>query len=190
MLLSSSDTVDTSAGTGARTVRIKGLDTNLDPVEEVLSLNGQTGVAMATNLLRVNKLLVETAGSGGQNAGDIYLGTGTITAGVPVNKFGKISVGENDALSSVCTVQAGRTGLVTGIFIGTPKQANVNVRVVVRELGKVFMTIDRFILFAQALFIPHDVPLLVPAGADIEIRSQASTGTAEISVAYGMILSR
>lgn len=189
MTLSSSDTDDTSAGTGARTVRILGLDTNLLPVDKIVSLNGQTGVIITPDLLRVNKVEVVTAGSGDKNAGDIYIGTGSITVGVPDNIFGKISIGENGSLSSVNTVPSNRTGLITGLFIGVPKQGNVNVRVVMRKMGQVFETIDRFTLFQEAPFIPHEIPLAVMGGSDIEIRAQAALGTSEVSGAYGLILS-
>jgi len=189
MTLSSSSALDTAAGTGARTVLVQGLDINLLPVDVTLPLNGQTGVVITPDLLRVNNVEVMTAGSGEENAGDIYVGTGAITAGVPADKFGKISIGENIALSSVCTIRADRTGLLTSLFVGVPKQANVNVRVVVRKLGKVFVTVDRFTLFQQAPFVPHDIPIPLIGGSDIEIRAQAAIGTAAVSGAYGTILS-
>jgi len=44
MYISSSSTADTSAGTGARTATVSGLDANFDEISETVSLNGQTGV--------------------------------------------------------------------------------------------------------------------------------------------------
>jgi len=53
MYVSSSSANDTSAGTGARTVLVSGLDANYNEVEETVTLNGQTQVATTTEFLRV-----------------------------------------------------------------------------------------------------------------------------------------
>lgn len=42
--VASSDNDDTSAGTGARTVEIQGLDSNWDPLTETVTMNGGTDV--------------------------------------------------------------------------------------------------------------------------------------------------
>ena len=85
MTVSSSDTNDTSAGTGARTVLISGLDGDYNEISETITLNGQTPVTTTNSFIRVNRAIVLTAGSGGANAGIIYVGTGTVTTGVPAN---------------------------------------------------------------------------------------------------------
>jgi hypothetical protein len=87
MTVSSSDVNDTSAGTGARTVLISGLDGSYNEISETITMNGQTPVTTSNSYLRVNRALVLTAGSGGVNAGIIYVGTGTVTSGVPANKY-------------------------------------------------------------------------------------------------------
>lgn len=78
---------DTSAGTGARTVRIiyyvqTGTGTVTGPNTEDIPLNGTTAVnTVATNIRYIEKMFVLTAGSGGVNAGQINLFTGTAGAG-------------------------------------------------------------------------------------------------------------
>ena len=81
--ISSSSTDDTSAGTGARTVAIVGLDGNYNEVSESVILDGQTPVNTGNSYLYVNQFYVTTVGSGGVNAGNINAGTGVVTAGVP-----------------------------------------------------------------------------------------------------------
>ena len=85
--VSSSSTSDTSAGTGARTVELFGLDANYDEISETITLNGQTAVNTTNEFLRINRMVVKSAGTGGQNAGVIYAGTGTVTTGVPANNM-------------------------------------------------------------------------------------------------------
>lgn len=88
----SSSANDTSAGTGARTIRITYFDqTGAGPFTEDKSLNGTS----ATNLVStdhcfIDKIEVLTAGSTGTNAGTISLFTGAAGAGTLV---GTIAVG-------------------------------------------------------------------------------------------------
>jgi hypothetical protein len=117
MKVSSSNAADTSAGTGARTVLIQGLDANYNEISEVVTLNGQTAVTTANSYLRVNYAMVVTAGSGKSAAGDIYIGTGTVTAGVPATVYDLIKFNYNDTVTGHYTVPAGHTAyLMQGLF--------------------------------------------------------------------------
>lgn len=107
--ISSSSASDTSAGTGARTVSISGLDINYNPLTETITLTGQTAVNTVNSYLRVNSMKVLTVGSGATNAGVIYAGTGTVTAGVPAVKLGIINTGDSISRMSQFTVPLGNT---------------------------------------------------------------------------------
>ena len=106
MKISSSSTDDDGApvGTGALTVRVIGLDANWLEVSQDVILNGQTGVAIPTSLIRVYRAYILTAGTGEVNAGDIWIGTGTITTGVPAVKYAGILAGLGQTLMAVYTV--------------------------------------------------------------------------------------
>lgn len=63
---------DAAAGTGARTVRVEGLDASYVPFAETVTLNGVTPVPLVnTSAIAINKTTVLTAGSGLVNAGKI-----------------------------------------------------------------------------------------------------------------------
>jgi hypothetical protein len=117
--VSSSDANDTSAGTGARTVFIVGLDGNYDVVSETVILNGQTAVNTTNSYLYVNEFYVLTAGSGGANAGNINVGTGTVTTGVPAVLYDLIATGYNQRTTAHYCVPAGYTGYMTTGVITT-----------------------------------------------------------------------
>ena len=70
--ISSTDANDTSAGTGARTVKVFGLDANWELQEETVILNGQTQVRVGASLtwIRIFRAFVVTVGSGGTAAGE------------------------------------------------------------------------------------------------------------------------
>ena len=81
MTISSADANDTSAGTGARTVKVDFLDSTYAEFSETLTLNGQTAVSTSSSdCFRVNTMTVLTAGTGKVNAGKVYVGTGTVTS--------------------------------------------------------------------------------------------------------------
>lgn len=80
----SSSANDTSAGTGARTISVTGVNTSYARFTETVTMNGQTSVNLATaNVLFIDKITVLTAGSGLVNAGIVQCGTGANTAGDP-----------------------------------------------------------------------------------------------------------
>lgn len=115
--ISSSSANDTSAGTGARTVYVEGLDGDYNVVSETVILNGQTAVSTVEEYLYVNAFYVITAGSGGQNAGNINAGTGTVTAGVPAVLYDIIAAGYNNRTTGHYCVPAGYTAyMVEGLF--------------------------------------------------------------------------
>jgi hypothetical protein len=117
MTVSSTSANDTSAGTGARTIVVQGLDANYNEVSETVTMNGQTAVTMTASLVRVNYAYVVTAGSGNSADGDIYIGTGTVTAGVPATAYDIIKLDYNTTITGSFTVPAGHTAYVSqGLF--------------------------------------------------------------------------
>lgn len=117
MTVSSSNANDTSAGTGARTIVVEGLDANYNEVSETVTLNGQTPVTMAASLLRVNYAYVATAGSGNGAAGDVYIGTGVVTAGVPATVYDVVKFDYNTTITGSFTIPGGYTGYLSqGLF--------------------------------------------------------------------------
>lgn len=68
----SSSVNDASAGTGARTVVVKGLNGSYVPFTETVTMNGTTPVALTnTSCIAINEFYVATTGSGLVNAGNI-----------------------------------------------------------------------------------------------------------------------
>ena len=117
MTVSSTNANDTSNGTGARTIVVQGLDANYNEVTEIVTMNGQTAVTMTAFLIRINYAYVATAGSGNGAAGDIYIGTGTVTAGVPATTYDIVKFDYNTTITGSWTVPAGYTAYVSqGLF--------------------------------------------------------------------------
>lgn len=178
VFVSSSSTNDAAAGTGARTVVVVGLDADYNEITETVSLNGQTQVETTASFLRVYRAFVDSAGSGGTAAGDIYIATTGASSGVPTGTvYAKITLGENQTLMAVYTVPAGYTLYVTkgNISSGT-ETANKFIigRFSARPLGGVFRTQAKVTLADGFIDFDWEFPLRIPEKTDIEARAQGS----------------
>jgi len=78
----SADTTEGVVGTGAKSVRIWGVDQNGISANEVVRLQGTTNVPTTKKYAVINSMEVESVGSGGSNAGLI---TATATSGSTVS---------------------------------------------------------------------------------------------------------
>jgi hypothetical protein len=128
--MASSNANDTSAGTGARTVKITyytlSAGTVAGPFTETITLNGTANVnTVATNICYIEKLEVVTVGSGSTNAGIITLfgstggGGGTVwTIATGANKtFGAHHYVPSSKICSITTFVGGIKGADTSGFI-------------------------------------------------------------------------
>lgn len=135
--ISSSSADDTSAGTGARTVTIVGLDGSYNQVSESITLNGQTAVNTTNSYLYVNRFYVASTGSGGANAGNINAGTGVVTAGVPAVLYDIIATGYNNRTTAHYCVPAGYTGyLTTGVITTGQASGSTSVTAFLKQHGQ------------------------------------------------------
>ena len=184
--VSSSSTADDEGSTGAETVEISGLDANYNEISEVVTLNGQTAVNTTKEYLRINRMIVRSAGSGGQNAGVIYAGTGTVTSGVPANKYAAIAIGDNQTLMALWTVPADYTAYVyqTDITLATTQNNKyATVHFVARPFGEVFQVKDKFVKSESSTHQEYKIPLKFEEKTDLEFRAIGDSAGADIAIA-------
>jgi hypothetical protein len=191
MTVSSSNTNDTSAGTGARTVLISGLDGDYDEISETITLNGQTAVTTINSFLRVNRAIVLTAGSGGVNAGIIYVGTGTVTSGVPANIYTTINGdGTNQTLQTFWTVPANYTAYIHQTNISTGNSSNtpavLKTLLLARPHGGVFNTKEVIVLTDGNHLQMYSFPIKLTEKTDIEFRAVSSSNSVNFNVSASM----
>jgi hypothetical protein len=191
MKVSSSNAADTSAGTGARTVLIQGLDADYNEISEVMTLNGQTAVTTANSYLRINYATVATAGSSQSAAGDIYIGTGTITAGVPATVYNLIKFNYNDTVTGHYTVPAGHTAyLVQGLFsTGQPSgSTQVQGRLLTAGPDGIRRTAALTTLNNGVADYAFEFPIAIPEKTDVEATAVASANNNACSSMFILVL--
>jgi len=184
MTVSSDDPADDAAGTGARTVTSFGLDANYAEISEQITLVSTTAVSTVNSYLRVHRMQVNSAGSGGQNVGIIYTGASTVTAGVPDEKYAAISPTENQTLMALFTVPAGKTAYlksVTGSVGASAADLGATIRFKVRPFGEVFQTKDKYNTVRQQVALPHDPPQVITEKSDIQCTA-IRTGSTDVAV--------
>ena len=191
MTVSSTSANDTAAGTGARTVVVQGVDAKYNEVTETVTLNGQTAVTMSASLLRVNYAYVATAGSGNSAAGDIYIGTGTVTAGVPATVYDIIKFDYNTTTTGSYTIPAGYTAYVSqGLFsTGQPSgTTQVQGRLLTRGTNNIRMTAALTTLNNGVANYVFEYPLAVPEKTTIEATAIASANNNAVSSMFIILL--
>lgn len=192
--VSSGDAADTAAGTGARTVQLHGLDVDYKEKNEIITMDGITPVLTTNNYLRMNRMMVLTAGSGGENAGPIYAYTGGNSSGVPTDNnliYSIISVGRNQTLQCNYTIPADRTGMLyeMGVSSFGNASAAATVRLVARPQGAVWQTKNQFIITLNSWTVRFIAsPLAMPAKSDLEVRAVRSSGAQDIDISAYMDL--
>lgn len=191
--VTSSDAADAAAGTGARTIRVFGLNAAYQPVSEDFTMNGQTAVTGSVAFLRVHGATVLTAGSGLVNAGDIYVvvtGSSTWTSGVPdtlTSSVMKILAGYGEDMMGCWTSPAGAQYKLVKLIVGG-RGDSFALAMVERKLSggattkvaRIIREWDSFTTGPVSLDI-SDIPPIASL-SDIKFMAKAASGTALVSV--------
>ena len=193
MKISSSSTDDASAGTGARTVYILGINGTGGYVSETVTLNGQTEVNTVNSYTAIQQMSVASVGSGGKNAGVIYAGTGTVTAGVPAVAYSAMDVGDNLSLVGQWTCPAEHTGyLVHGSITSGTTTANqyITGRLKQRGLDGIVRTAAITTLHYGTSEYDFSYPVKILAGESISATADGSGNNNDVSSYFQIVLIR
>lgn len=167
-----------STGTGARTVRVFGLNSDYQEVSQDVNMNGQSGVTLPTALIRVYRAYVLTAGSNDTNVGNIWVGEGSITGGVPATKYAGILANNGQTLMAIYTIPASDSSGTTYAFgrvirwyasIAAAASARAELALKVREFGGAWR-IRRFLGVAEG----GPVDEMLTWGIDVAPKSDIS----------------
>jgi hypothetical protein len=168
------------------------LNAAYEEVVETVTLNGQTAVNTTNSYIRVNKMIVLTAGSGGTSAGFIYAGTGDVDAGVPaviVNQTGTLA---NETESAFYSVPAGYTAFInmwTMSSGNTTANAWTRFTLRIRPFGGVFGIKAQYHIQGNGIYeCAAAYPIAIPEKSDLDIWGYASGGTALVSSQLQILL--
>ncbi len=179
--LVSSSASDTSAGTGARTVLVEGLDANYDRISETLSLNGTSAVTTVLSYFRLNEATVKTVGTEERNVGAI-----TVTNTTSALTLGQIIAGACITQNTHFTIPASFTG-----FLMTE---DVSVDGPLCEIfprkskpGSVGINPTRSALANGRVYIRNEIPLEIEEQIDYRYRGRATVNNTNVMVTYTLL---
>lgn len=176
----SASTADTSAGTGARTISVQGLDEDYNQVTETVTMNGQSAVTTTGTFIRVFRMRVETAGTGEVNAGNI-------TASIGGSDVARITANEGQTLMAVYTVPKRKKAYLIKFQGSLSKNQEANFQLRAREFGGGWNVKALWGTFSQSVNYDYPVPLAFDSKTDIQVRGKAGA-TSEMGAIFDLIL--
>lgn len=175
MRIVSTSTQDGPAGTGARTVSLRYLDADYVERQEIVALNGTTPVnTVATNILRINGLHVQSLGTaGGQTVGNVSVTNlaGTVT-------YSYMLAGGNSARQAVYTVPAG--GSTAEHYTRFVLSATMRDGVVIPD---VFLVLGEVVLQNGCFSATLPTPIRLPEKTDVRVLTVSDAASANVNAA-------
>jgi len=177
----SASSADDDGSTGAEKVEIQGLDANFKNQTEIVTMNGTAAVTTTNTFIRVFRMRVTEAGSGGVNAGNI-------TASISSSDVARINANEGQTLMAVYTVPADKKAYLVKFqgSLSKNQEANFQLRAKVYNSGA-WNVKGLWGTFANAITYDYPVPLEFDAKTDIQIRGKAGA-TSEMGAIFDLIL--
>ena len=169
--VASTDANDTAAGTGARTVRIHGLNSSGAYATEDISMNGTTSVGSSGTFLVVFRIEVLTVGSGVTNAGAL-----TAVGDNTADTYAYALAGEGISEQATFAVPAGTVGLLRSwrtevLESGTAGGIQAQLQVWIPATQPLWRTVYRTSAHDGAPSnLTFDPPLVLPATARVRVQ--------------------
>ena len=159
-----------------------------------MTLTGQTIVATTgVSFLRVNRMMVASAGVNGTNTGIIYAFTGTASTGTPTVATtirATIGAGLSQTQQAFYTVPAGKKAFVQSItYTSTHVTASCTFDFLIREAGStVWLNKGKTLVLQNTYIVKPEIPQVFAAGTDIEIQATASAATVPATAELDILL--
>lgn len=191
----SSDVADVDSGAGAHTVELFGLDASYVEQTEIVALSGLTSVDTVNSYLRMDRMIVRSAGSGAQNMGEITARQKNTTA----NIFCIMPIEYNQTMIAAYTIPSGKIAFLLSWFAGLsgPTGADCSVRLRMRPSGEVFQVKEQVAIKAAGsshiqrdYITPKGVLFMggITAQTDIFIESDTDTPNTAMSAGFDLVL--
>lgn len=186
------DSISSSDAGDSQTIEIQGLGATTNLVIQTATLNGQTRVALSTNLYRVFRVKNQNSTD---FSGHVFVYTNnSLTAGVPDdnNSIRAVVQPENNQTEmAIYTVPAGKKYAIRRVYAftaGASKNSEYIIRVYARQPGGVFQLKFRGAMSDIAtsnIDQPYPDPLTFSEGTDIEMTVEIASGTATAATITG-----
>lgn len=172
---------DDSAGTGARTVIIEGLDANYAEITETVIMDGTTPVTTTNSFIRVFGMIVDTAGSATFPAGNI-------TAKISSTTYAQLTAGYNLSYNSNYTVPAGKTAYILHGGATSSAATIMNVSFKVVSFGKAQHNIHSIDFYQRPYDYNFTIPMQLEAKTDLDVLALGTATSSKVTATYDLII--
>ncbi len=186
----SDNAADDSAGTGAQTITLHGLDGTGAEVSETVTMDGATPVDSVNSYWRLPRAKVVNVGSGGVNAGTITIAQKVTTA----NVFAAVPAGYGTTMIGCYTVPLAKTDRMIGWYATLTGRTAADVIVKLKKragAGKAWQVMEQISLRSagtssvlRTFTIPKDT---LSALTDIFIEAESDTNNTVVSGGFLLI---
>jgi hypothetical protein len=199
LIIASDSATDATAGTGAITINIEGVDSNYALINEDIALSGFTAVTTTNSYLRIFRARVTESGSSSTNAGKIAAlpdaaGNTFTAAGVPTttsNVLAQIDTATAQTLMTQFTVPVTYTAYMTNYLISTGlANRTAESELYIRPFGETFQIKNSYAMDNTAFESSPKIPLRIEPKSDIEWRAKSSSTSGQISISYDLMLTQ
>lgn len=169
---------NTAADNGG-TVKVSGLDADYNLADEILTIGGAAGVINFYRVFRVELLTSTTTDTN----------SGTLTVTVDSTAAAIVSPERGQTLMALYTIPAGKKGYLIQLDVGSQKDAEHEVVLVVRNgvTGNVWQTKEFISIRGGFNEKNFQLPLEINEKHDIEVRAKSSS-TSAVSAGFEMIV--
>lgn len=173
---------DDSAGIGARTVVLNGLDSSKNQQAEIITMDGLTPVVSSLSYLRISSAIVYTTGTNKTNVGNI-----TLTHGATV--LATIKAGEGTIRQMVLTVPTGYDAFFINYGYSAGKDDELEAFINIELDGVIYKFVADY-MYQNNINKDIRSSLIVPEGADLEFAAikTGAAGNARISSFATLVL--
>ena len=180
-----SDSVnDTSAGTGARTIFIKGLDGNYDEIEETVTMNGTTTVTTTKSFIIIHRAIAKTAGSLETNDGNITI---TDTTGGTTQAL--IHDTQHSTIQGFSMVPRGYHAVLVRWEINAGKGDDFKSHIMAKPFGEAFYELKSVYIYENNISYDFNGTIVLPEKTTIKIEGLKTTaGSRPINGGYTYLL--
>lgn len=185
--LVSTSASDTSAGVGARTITVNGLNGSYEDTTETVILNGTTPVNTVNSYMIIHRILVATAGSSSTAVGDI---TATSNGGgTPI--LARILIGTNQSQIAIYQIPSGCTGYMSNYEGGMQGGGTLDLKCFIKPFGGVYNLKGTLALnltgssYSKKEFY---TPLKITEKSIIKMTGVANMNNTEVHASFDLIL--
>jgi len=182
----SSSVNDTAAGSGARTLRLMGVDADWNLQDEYVTLDGVTPVSTVNQYLRVYRSYVLTAGAGGINEGDV---TWRVESGGDIQA--RLPAGDGTTFLSLMPIPRGYEGYLYDVRVTTDAAPNseITTRLRLRPDGGVFRTIFEEVANRDSPVVrAPTMPARLPEMSDFAVTASAVANNTTVFADFDVVL--